>query len=82
MPPKSFKLKQKLAALSLSQSALSPPSAHGSPMSNTWSPTSAKRKFFNPPWVKRPTSPPDVGDPAVVQEVLSRMIFQAGVDFE
>jgi hypothetical protein len=36
--------------------------------------------------MKSPTSPtnhaPEFTDPEVVQEVLSRMIFQAGVDFE
>ncbi|KAF8811575.1 Rho GTPase activation protein [Phlegmacium glaucopus] len=91
MPPTTFKLKQRLAALSLAQSSPSAPNAYDSqtPTSGTWSPTTAKRKFFNPPWVKRPTSPagainhaPEFSDAAVVQEVLSRMIFQAGVDFE
>ena len=83
--PTTLKLKQRLAALS--QSSLS--NAHESPRSSTgaWSPATAKRKFFNnPPWMKSPTSPtnhaPEFTDPEVVQEVLSRMIFQAGVDFE
>jgi Rho GTPase-activating protein 1 len=83
MHPTTLKLKQRLAALSLTQSSLS--NAHESP--STWSPATAKRKFFNnPPWMKTPTSPtnhaPEFTDPEVVQEVLSRMIFQAGVDFE
>jgi len=85
MPPTTFKLKQRLAALSLAQSSLSGPNAYDAPTS-TWSPTAAKRKFFNPPWVKRPTSPTstatEFSDSMMVQEVLSRMIFQAGVDFE
>ena len=87
MPPTTLKLKQRLAALSLTQSSLS--NAHESPRSSadTWSPASAKRKFFNnPPWMKTPTSPTnhaaEFTDPEVVQEVLSKMMFQAGVDFE
>lgn len=84
MLPTTLKLKQRLAALSLTQS---PPNAHELP-ADTWSPTTTKRKFFNnPPWVKSPTSPianhaPGFTDSEGVQEVLSRMIFQAGVDFE
>ena len=87
MPPTALKLKQRLAALSLTQSSLS--NANESPRSpaGAWSPATARRKFFNnPPWMKSPTSPtnhpPEFTDPEVVQEVLSRMIFQAGVDFE
>ena len=96
MPPTALKLKQKLAALS--QSTLSTTNTQNeSPTTTTtrsspatWSPATAKRKFFNnpPSWMKSPTSPddtnhaPEFTDPEVVQEVLSRMIFQAGVDFE
>jgi Rho GTPase-activating protein 1 len=89
MPPTTLKLKQRLAALSLTQSS---PNAHDPSRSSggTWSPATSKPKFFhNPPWVKNPSSPtgamnhgPGFTDPEVVQEVLSRMIFQAGVDFE
>ncbi|KAJ7745201.1 CDC42 rho GTPase-activating protein [Mycena maculata] len=67
-------LKQRLAALSLAQSApgAAPPS-----------PSSFKRKF-TAPWAKRPSTddygPQDGRDN--VEEVMSRMIFQAGVDFE
>ena len=96
MPPTALKLKQKLAALS--QSTLSTTNTQNeSPTTTTttrsspatWSPATAKRKFFNnpPSWMKSPTSDdtnhaPEFTDPEVVQEVLSRMIFQAGVDFE
>ena len=87
MPPTTLKLKQKLAALSLTQSSLS--NAHESPRSSagTWSPASTKRKFFNnPPWMKTSNSTTnheaEFTDPEVVQEVLSKVIFQAGVDFE
>ena len=84
MPPTTLKLKQRLAALSPTQST-----AHDSSRSpaGTWSPATARRKFFNnTSWMKSPTSPtnhaPEFTDLEVVQEVLSRMIFQAGVDFE
>ena len=95
MPPAALKLKQKLAALS--QSTLSTTNTQNeSPTTTTtrsspatWSPATAKRKFFNnpPSWMKSSTSDdtnhaPEFTDPEVVQEVLSRMIFQAGVDFE
>ncbi|KAJ7069089.1 CDC42 rho GTPase-activating protein [Mycena amicta] len=64
-------LKQRLATLSLSQS---------SPSSGPPSPSLFKRKF-TVPWAKRPASD---AYPAQdnVDEVISRMIFQAGVDFE
>ncbi|KDR83028.1 hypothetical protein GALMADRAFT_238784 [Galerina marginata CBS 339.88] len=104
MPPVSFNLKQRLAALSQAQS--SPSSPHSSSFSHARngdggesylrSPTSptSKRKIFNPPnWMKKSqTSSSNIyGDrqyshgeeeKKMVQEVLSRMIFQAGVDFE
>ncbi|KAJ7273775.1 hypothetical protein C8J57DRAFT_1127983 [Mycena rebaudengoi] len=67
-------LKQRLAALSLAQSS----PANGPP-----SPSSFRRKF-TVPWARRQSTDdsvvPDTRDN--VQEVMSRMIFQAGVDFE
>ncbi|PPQ68825.1 hypothetical protein CVT25_008873 [Psilocybe cyanescens] len=108
MPPASFNLKQRLAALSLAQS--SPSSPHNSnfnqskngdgPDSYLRSPTSpnTKRKmFFNnvtPNWMKKPQGASSTNfygesehshgaeEKRVVQDVLSKMIFQAGVDFE
>ncbi|KAF8973769.1 hypothetical protein BDZ97DRAFT_1900560 [Flammula alnicola] len=89
MPPPSFNLKQRLAALSLAQSA--PSSPH---KSHPWSPNTKRKTFFNPPsWMKRPQeensswngeSQYAYGDEEkrMVQEVLARMVFQAGVDFE
>ncbi|TFK34785.1 CDC42 rho GTPase-activating protein [Crucibulum laeve] len=79
MPPNPLNLKQRLTALSLAPS--SPSSPHGTPLS----PSGMKRKFFNPPWTKRqqePTSNIEYGEVEMVQEVMGRMIFQAGVDFE
>ncbi|KAF5371987.1 hypothetical protein D9615_008144 [Tricholomella constricta] len=79
MPP--ISLKQRLAALSLSPS--SPTSPHAQ---EPRSPFSPKRKtLFNPPWLKRPQHENNNimgGDPGLLQEVMARMIFQAGVDFE
>ncbi|KAJ7506835.1 CDC42 rho GTPase-activating protein [Mycena galericulata] len=67
-------LKQRLAALSMAQS---------SPSSGPPSPSSFRRKF-TAPWAKRQSTddytPQDGWDN--VEEVMSRMIFQAGVDFE
>lgn len=87
MPPTTLKLKQRLAALSLPQSSLSNANESTRSSAGTRSPATERRKFFNnPPWTKSPTNPtnhaPEFTDPEVVQEVLSRMIFQAGVDFE
>ncbi|KAJ7704972.1 hypothetical protein B0H17DRAFT_921035 [Mycena rosella] len=67
-------LKQRLAALSMAQS---------SPSSGPPSPSSFKRKF-TVPWARRQSGdehvPSDGRDN--VEEVMTRMIFQAGVDFE
>ncbi|KAJ6614790.1 hypothetical protein B0H10DRAFT_2043393 [Mycena sp. CBHHK59/15] len=67
-------LKQRLAALSLAQS---------SPSSGPASPSSFRRKF-TAPWARRQSSDDYVAQDGrdIVQEVMTRMIFQAGVDFE
>ncbi|KAF7308330.1 Rho GTPase-activating protein 8 [Mycena chlorophos] len=79
-------LKQRLAALSNAQSAPGPSSAGPSSSSSPLSPSIFKRKF-SVPWGKRPAS--DAGTAFFdghgqdqLDEVISRMIFQAGVDFE
>ncbi|KDQ62796.1 hypothetical protein JAAARDRAFT_171394 [Jaapia argillacea MUCL 33604] len=80
MPPAPLNLKQRLAALSLSPSSPSPPYGQ-----ETMSPKSPKRRMFNPPWIRRQsTEPVDFQQTSSdrVQEVMSKMIFQAGVDFE
>jgi hypothetical protein len=83
MPP-NINLKQRLAALSLSPSSPTTPYA---PVGQPRSPHSAgKRKLlFTPPWGKRSvdrilTDDQDARDR--VQDVMSRVVFQAGVDFE
>ncbi|KAJ7065154.1 CDC42 rho GTPase-activating protein [Mycena belliarum] len=70
-------LKQRLAALSLAQS--SPSSGPSSPAS----PSSFRRKF-TVPWARRQSSDEQIVSDGRdnVEEVMTRMIFQAGVDFE
>ncbi|KAF8075814.1 CDC42 rho GTPase-activating protein [Lyophyllum atratum] len=76
----SLSLKQRLAALSLSPS--SPTSPYPQESRSPLSPL--KRKIFNPPWAKRPQYENHSvdGESGMLQEVMARMIFQAGVDFE
>ncbi|CAA7264927.1 unnamed protein product [Cyclocybe aegerita] len=107
MPPPSFNLKQKLAALSLGPSGPSSPhspsfgqmrngNGHDIYAASPTSPT-GKRKFFNPQsWLKKSQEAfgtfrgergevrlsYDEEERRMVQEVLGKMIFQAGVDFE
>ncbi|KAG1732412.1 uncharacterized protein EDB91DRAFT_1151795 [Suillus paluster] len=75
MPPN---LKQRLAALSLAPSSPTPPlgsSSGHSPLS--------RRKIFNPPWKRNLNATGDEPDARdKVQEVMGKVIFQAGVDFE
>ncbi|KAH9480705.1 Rho GTPase-activating protein 8 [Psilocybe cubensis] len=101
MPPASFNLKQRLAALSLAPSSPSSPgfnqSKNGDAFDYLRSPTSpnTKRKMFinnvTPNWMKKsqggtPTYREGYShgdeEKRMVQEVLAKMIFQAGVDFE
>ncbi|KAF4622638.1 hypothetical protein D9613_009243 [Agrocybe pediades] len=101
MPPTSFNLKQRLAALSLSPSSPSSPNgssyshdAQDSHLRSPLSPDSGRRMFNTPNWMKKPQqffkNSPYEGrnyshgeeEKRMVQEVLGKMIFQAGVDFE
>lgn len=78
MAPNSLSLKQRLATLSMSAS--SPTSPHGMD-----APRSPSKRKFNAPWARRNTHESvegDQGDSDRVQEVMSKMIFQAGVDYE
>jgi Rho GTPase-activating protein 1 len=84
MPPNPLSLKQRLAALSNPPS--SPTSPHGQESPRL--PLGTRRKpFFNAPWAKRQQYDNIVengtyGESERVQEVMAKMIFQAGVDFE
>jgi hypothetical protein len=78
MPPTSLSLKQRLAALSQAPSSPTSPQPLRSPLGR-------RRSLFNPPWVKRQNAPVVCEEreaQELVQEVMSRTIFQAGVDFE
>ena len=84
MPP-ALSLKQRLAALSLAPSAPSSTSPYY-PSADSPTPTSPRRKsMFHPPWLRRnedgPVQAPQ-SQHEKVQEVMNRMIFQAGVDYE
>ncbi|KAG2109211.1 hypothetical protein BD769DRAFT_1630485 [Suillus cothurnatus] len=76
MPPS---LKQRLAALSLAQSSPTSPLGSDSGLHSLIS----RRKVFNPPWKQPPGATGDEpGARDKVQEVMGKVIFQAGVDFE
>ncbi|TRM70230.1 hypothetical protein BD626DRAFT_422970 [Schizophyllum amplum] len=83
MPP-TLSLKQRLAALSAAPSAPSLPSPYHPNPPET--PTSPRRKsIFHPPWIKRHDDGHARGaqsEREMLQEVMSKMIFQAGVDYE
>lgn len=84
MPPSTLNLKQRLAALSLAPS--SPTSPYGPDTPRSPPPTPRRRTLFNPPWSKRQNDTTmaggEPGESELVQEVMTKMIFQAGVDFE
>ncbi|KAF9451830.1 hypothetical protein P691DRAFT_723220 [Macrolepiota fuliginosa MF-IS2] len=86
MPPNPSNLKQRLGNLSLAPSAPSPPPSNGS--FSSWPLRGDKRKQLlnklTPPWAKRPQSPltHEYSDWERVQDVMTKFIFQAGVDFE
>jgi Rho GTPase-activating protein 1 len=80
MPPGNLSLKQRLAALSLAPSSPSSPLGVDTPLSPT------KWKKFTPPWGKRTgyESGADGEQRTLdrVQDAMSRLIFQAGVDYQ
>ncbi|KAF9256097.1 RhoGAP-domain-containing protein [Marasmius fiardii PR-910] len=72
-------LHQRLAALSGASAFSSTP--HHDQSSSLQSPMTPKKSFFNVPWSRRKSASDD-DELEVVQEVMSKLIFQAGVDFE
>lgn len=85
MAPTTITLKQRLATLAAAKS--SPTAPYDTPPKSPGA--DRRRAFFNPTWIKRPSVDGllfgDVRrDPASdkLQEVMGRMIYQAGVDFE
>ncbi|THU99801.1 RhoGAP-domain-containing protein [Dendrothele bispora CBS 962.96] len=84
MAPNNLTLKQRLAALSVSPSSPSSPQTHAF-LDSVSSPR--RKTLFTPPWVKRSNETlvgngMDQNGHEILQEVMTRMIFQAGVDFE
>lgn len=78
MPTNPLSLKQRLAALSNAPSSPSPP--YG-----TDAPKSPSKRKFNAPWARRHSFDHGDGEQASrdrVQDVMNKLIFQAGVDFE
>ncbi|KII90719.1 hypothetical protein PLICRDRAFT_137120, partial [Plicaturopsis crispa FD-325 SS-3] len=77
MAPHPLSLKQRLAALSLAPSSPSSPIAPDSPKSPR------RKNLFSAPWGRRngaDSEEPDARDR--VQEAMTRLIWQAGVDYE
>jgi Rho GTPase-activating protein 1 len=83
MPPTPLNLKQRLTALSLAPSSPSTPLGTDNFPRSTLSP---KRKKFALNWGKRSATDPALDEEQQaldrVQDVMSKLIFQAGVDFE
>lgn len=86
MAPTNLSLKQRLAALATATS--SPTAPYDAPQKSPGA--DRRRAFFNPTWIKRPSVDGSLfggeasRDPAndKLQEVMGRVIYQAGVDFE
>ncbi|KAG7096274.1 hypothetical protein E1B28_003722 [Marasmius oreades] len=72
----SLSLHQRLAALSTASSS---PITHYD--QSLKSPITPRRSFFHAPWSRRQTES-DHKEIGIVQEAMSKLIFQAGVDFE
>ena len=86
MAPTNLTLKQRLAALATATSL--PATPYDAPPKSPG--VDRRRAFFNPTWIKRPSVDGSLfggeqsRDPAndKLQEVMGRVIYQAGVDFE
>ncbi|EIW59301.1 Rho GTPase activation protein [Trametes versicolor FP-101664 SS1] len=81
MPPNPLTLKQRLAALSANIQSSSRSSSDMPPDS----PSGKRRAFFKQPFGRGPSADAGTGEPygqERIQEVMNRLIFQAGVDYE
>lgn len=77
MPPNPLNLKQRLAALSTA------PSSPTSPHNGAITPKSPARRKFTAPWARRNCHTQGAEDERdKVQDVMNKLIYQAGVDFE
>lgn len=80
MPPNPLTLKQRLAALSANMQS----SSRSSDMPPD-SPSGKRRAFFKPSFGRGANADAGSGEPhgqERIQEVMNRLIFQAGVDYE
>lgn len=79
MPPNTFNFKQRLAALASAHG----PTSHGADDAAS-SPTSSRRPLFTPIPRRRNTYDGHTAGSSEdkLQEILGRVIFQAGVDYE
>ena len=80
MPPNPLNLKQRLAALSIAPSTIPYNGSETSPKS----PGPTRRKF-NAPWTRTARNPHTQGgedERDKVQDLMDKLIYQAGVDFE
>lgn len=77
--PSQLSLKQRLAALSSSPSAPNSPVSADSPLKTQFK---RSKTFFTPPWSKRSNDLAFQNGADNLQDVMAKMIFQAGVDFE
>lgn len=81
MPPNPLTLKQRLAALSANIQSSSRSSSDMPPDS----PSGKRRAFFKQTFGRGPSADAGSGEPygqERIQEVMNRLIFQAGVDYE
>ncbi|KAK7054514.1 hypothetical protein VNI00_003712 [Paramarasmius palmivorus] len=78
MAPNGLSLKQRLTALSIAPSAPTSPLNYDHP-----TPSPRRKSFFSSPWSsKRHAESAEQQEEEMLQEVMSKLIFQAGVDFE
>ena len=84
MPPNPLTLKQRLAALSANINSPSRSNSFDLPPESPITP-SRRKSFFKQPFGKSSSSDPVPSEwhgQERIQEVMSRLIFQAGVDYE
>lgn len=85
MPPGTLSLKQRLAALAQSTTSPSTYSSDAGDSLTSLRSTIRRKAQTHAPWLRRQEEPlrePTAAEVGQVEHVLSKMIFQAGVDYE